>query len=166
MTPLQPVEVIWDGTRVYRVPPAGEIEAIQLLADGHSTRQASKLLGLNPEGALAKATMAQNKLQAMSPADALYHLYRLEIVPDPRDEKLQPVLAPIHLDVINTVIRLGIPYDQAHKLLGLSKNKLMYHMNEMCRLLTAVNRTEVLRKAVAHGDLLVDKPTQLWRGVV
>lgn len=166
MTPNLQVEVVWDGTRVYRVPTAGEVEAVQLLADGHSVRQASKLLGLNPEGATARAAEAATKLHAQSPADALYHLYRLQVVPNPRDEKLQPVLDPIHLDLIQVVIRLGIPYAQAHPMLNMSKNKLMSHMNEMCHRLSAVNRSQVLRKAVAHGDLVVERPSQLWRGVV
>jgi hypothetical protein len=160
------IDVIWDGTRVYRVPSPGEIEAILLLSQGLDTRSASRVLGLGREGARHRANEAQSKLRALSAAGALYQMYRLQIVPSPRDGRLSPVLDPDQYRILDVLGRLGLPYDQAGPVLRMGKSQLIRRVKDVNLVLGATNHVQALRRAVAHGDIEIPKPIDLWRGVV
>lgn len=161
------MEVVWDGTRVYRVPTPGEVEAVRLLGEGHHTHKVSQMLGLKyAEGALARSKDAQAKLHAFTTADCLYHLYRLQILPSPHDRQLQPVLDPFQREILDLVVRLGVAYSQAHKNLRMGYNQLVRRVREIGEALGADTRPHMLKRAVELGDIKVQSPPQLWAGVV
>ena len=166
MRPFVEIGVIWDGTRVYRVPHPGEIQAIHLMSEGHEPKKVSQLLGLNPEGAQHRSVEAQTKLRAQSPADALYQMYRLGILDNPRRENLSPVLDPMARDILNIVVRLGMTHVDAAPMIGIGRTQLVRRLNAMNEALGASNRVQALRRAVETGDIEIPVPAQLWRGVV
>lgn len=161
------VDVVWDGTRVYRVPYPGEIEAIRLLSLGHSTRQASQLLGLDTkDGAQRRANEAQSKLHAISHPDTLYRMYRLQLLPSPYDPDLQPVLDEHQRAIFDVTVRMGLAYDHAHKMLGIGRNTLVRRMEAIAARLGAATRCHMMAQAVAHGDVAARPMSKLWRGEV
>lgn len=168
MTGIRTIEVVWDGTRVYRVPFVGEIEAVRLLGLGHSTRQASQLLGLTvKDGARRRADAAQSKMHAVSHADTLLRMCQLGFLDFRRDDKLEPVLSGGQMHVFDLVVRLGMTCDDAHPLLGVGRNTLARRMSEVCTALGSNGlRCHTMERAIAHGDVVVDPPAQLWRGMV
>lgn len=159
---------MWDGTRVYRVPFDGETEAIRLLGLGHSTRQASQLLGLTvKDGARRRADEAQSKMHAVSHADTLLRMCRLGLLDFRRDDVLKPVLSGGQMHVFDLIVRLGMTYDDAYPLLGIGRNTLVRRMSEVCAVLGANGmRCHAMVRAIEHGDVVVEPPAQLWRGEI
>ena len=159
---------MWDGTRVYRVPFDGEIDAIRYLALGHSTRQASQLLGLTvKDGARRRADEAQSKMHAVSHADTLLRMCQLGLLDFRRDETLEPVLSGGQLHVFDLMVRLGMVYDDAYRVMGIGRNTLVRRMSEVCAALGSNGlRCHTMERAIAHGDVVVEPPAQLWRGKI
>jgi len=167
VTSVVKVDVVWDGIRAYRVPKPGEIEAVRLMSLGHSSREASQMMGLRSiDTAHRRVNEAQAKLHGCSHGDTVYRMYRLGLLDNPYDPQMTPVLNQEQRYLLDVVDRMSLPYRHAHVMLGIGRSTLIRRMNEIHELLGADTRMQAISCAVKFGDMKVDAPAQLWRGRV
>jgi len=160
------VEVFWDGTRVGRVPLPHEIEAVVLLSESSGVREVSKRLGLQEQRAQYWIRGAMYKLHAACSSEALYQLYRLQLVKTPSNPWLQPILEPDQRDLLYMLCREGLNYDQVAARLKIGHNQVGNRTRYMFEILGATHRVQALRLAVERGDVRIRPPKDLWKGVV
>lgn len=162
------IEIVWDGIRVYRVPTPLEIEALSMKAQGYAAQQISNRIypdrGVDRVQARISSLIAKTGTRKAS--QALYQLYRLEILPSPRKEHLIPMLTPREQIVLGMTTIDGLTYEEVATKLKLSSKTIGSNMTRIFQVLRSHNQVQALKEAVAHGDLEIKPPKQLWRGVV
>lgn len=165
-TPRRPVEVIWDGTRVIRVPPPEQVILIEAMSRGLSVRELSKRLQISDDVIHRRTALAASILGTYCSAHTLYEMYRIGLIPVPRDPNCRGRLSGRQANVLELASRLGLTNAQIATRLGISHGTVESHMRNIFDILDAKSRPQALRQATVRGDIRVKVYPQVWRGLI
>lgn len=162
------IEVLWDGTRVIRVPSAAEVEVLVRVSQGSTLRQVATRMYMSEHAAQSRVVSLVDKMAARNPAHALHRMYSLGLLPDPRNPRLTPLLDEDQRRLLELLTTHGLGYARAgarmHPRLG--RNQTGVHARRMFETLGATNRVQAVHKAVERGDMKLKPSKDSWRGHV